>query len=453
MARWNSCNVLDANPDARRVWQFDASKFALKGEQTKYPGEPLPAKLVGKDWSSLFQHKLNIALLPPGDVFLRVLHLPKASLEETLGMVELQLEKISPAPVAQVVWTLHVLPNATEGMQTVLVVIAPRNAVEAFLGKLEEQGYIADRLEISFLEQLLSTNITEDGAWVYPDGRGAKNTAVVAWWYGGILRGVNFIVLPPDAVNAEHLRDQLRQMTWAGELDGWLTSPPTWHLVGDANTLGAWETILREAEGTSIKVVAPISAAEIAALTARRAVANPAKVVLLPHEFAVRYRQQFFDRLWIRGALAVALLYCVGVAIYFAALQIQNMRANRVEGELAGISNDYTNTIELKARYDVLKDRSELKFAALDCWQAVANTLPDTMTVDSMNFNEGQKLLMSGSWSGDASAVIDFGENLRRFTNNDSQPFFNLQTSDPLPTMRANTWVFNLELQRTEVTP
>jgi len=452
MARWNSCNVLDANPDARRVWQFDAGKFALKGDQTKYPGEPLPAKMVGKDWSSLFQHKMNIALLPPGDVFLRVLHLPKASFEETISMVELQLEKISPAPVTQIVWTLHVLPHALEGMQTVLVVIAPRNAVEAFLGKLEEQGYIADRLEISFLEQLLSTKIAEDGAWVYPDGRGAKNTAVVAWWYGGILRSVNFIVLPVDGVNAEHLRDQLRQMTWAGELDGWLTSPPIWHLVGDASSLGSWETILREAEDAPIQVVAPISVQEIAALTARRAVANPAKVVLLPHEYSVRYRQQFVDRLWIRGALAIALIYCVGVVFYFAGLQIQNMRANRVESELAGISNDYTNTIELKARYDVLKDRSELKFAALDCWQYVANTLPDTMTVDSMNFNEGQKLLMSGTWSGDANTVLDFGESLRKTTNG-GQPFFNLQNSDPFPTMRGNTWVFNLELKRTEVTP
>ena len=63
MARWNFCNVLDAHADARRVWQFDANKFALKAEQTKYPGEPLPAKLVGKDWRSLFQHKMNIALL------------------------------------------------------------------------------------------------------------------------------------------------------------------------------------------------------------------------------------------------------------------------------------------------------------------------------------------------------------------------------------------------------
>src|SRR5262249_54960453 len=150
--------------------------------------------------------------------------------EETVSMVELQLEKISPWPVGQVVWTLHFLPHTEEGMQTVLAVVAARSAVEQFLGKLEEQGYVADRLEISFLEQLLTTNATEDGAWIYPEARGTKNSALVAWWYGGILRSVDFILLPADGLTVENLRGQLRQMMWAGELDGWLVSPPSWHL-------------------------------------------------------------------------------------------------------------------------------------------------------------------------------------------------------------------------------
>jgi len=389
--------------------------------------------------------------LPSSDVFLRVIQLPMASLEETISMVELQLEKISPAPVAQVVWTLHVLPNAQEGMQTVLVVIAPRNAVEEFLGKLEGQGYIADRLEVSFLEQLLTTNITENGAWVYPDGRG-KNSAVIAWWYGGILRSVNFIVLPADGLNTANLHNQLRQMTWAGELDGWLTAPPAWHLVADESTRMAWEPILRESVDARLDVIAPLSAQEVAGLTARRAVANPTQIALLPPEYVARYRQQFRDRLWLRGLLAVGGLYCAGVLIYFAALYVLNIRADRVENELAGISGSYTNAIELKARLAILQDRAELKFAALDCWKAVSDLLPDSMTLDAMNFNDGQKLTLSGSFSGDANEVLDFSESLRKVTNN-AQSFFNQQAGDPFAITRGSSWTYNLELKRSEVTP
>jgi len=454
MARWHSCNILYAAADARRVWQFDAGKFSLNREQTSYPGEPLPARMIGKDWRSLFQQKLNVAWLPPESVFLRVIQLPKASLDETISMVELQLEKLSPVPVTQIVWTLHVLPHAAEGMQTALVVIVARNVVEEFLGKLEGQGYTADRLEVSFLEQLLATTIVGDGAWVYPEVQGAKNTAVVAWWYGGVLRNFDFILLPPGALMAANLRDQLRQMLWAGELEGWITAPPAWHLVAGDSVAMEWEPVLRQAVETSIDAIAPLNPQAAAALSARRAVGSETKINLMPAEFSTRYRQQFVDRLWMRGLLAVGVVYVAGVLVYFAALEVLTLKASGVERQVAGVSNTYTNAIQLKARYGVLKDRQELKYAALDCWKAVADLLPASVTLESLNFNDGQKLLLGGM--ADSSAVnelIDFCDALRK-TQVNGQPLFDQKKGDQVPSPRAAggnvSWTFNLELKRTE---
>src|SRR5207244_4487118 len=69
----NACNVLEVRPEARQLWQFEAhnGSFALSREQTSFPGEPLPANLVGRDWRTLFRRKLNVAWLPPEHVFLR----------------------------------------------------------------------------------------------------------------------------------------------------------------------------------------------------------------------------------------------------------------------------------------------------------------------------------------------------------------------------------------------
>src|SRR5262245_557727 len=63
----HACNVLDVGPEARQVWQFEAraGNYVLNREQTCLEGERLAPKLVGKDWRSLFQTKLNIAWLPP----------------------------------------------------------------------------------------------------------------------------------------------------------------------------------------------------------------------------------------------------------------------------------------------------------------------------------------------------------------------------------------------------
>src|SRR5579862_7985093 len=155
MARWNSCNIFQLSPDANRLWQFEAKgNFKLTKEARSESSQPPPANLVAKSWTSLWQPKLNVAWLPPESVFLRVIQLPKGALSETISMVELQMEKLSPLPVAQIVWTLHVLPQTSGDLETVVVVIAERKAVEEFLGKLEEQKYLADRLEAPMMDQL-----------------------------------------------------------------------------------------------------------------------------------------------------------------------------------------------------------------------------------------------------------------------------------------------------------
>src|SRR5437667_4787511 len=161
MARWHSCNILQAAGDTRNLWQFSAGgKIALQREVANLPTEPLPAKIIAKDWQTLFQPKLNVAWLPADKVFLRVVQIPKSDLAETQSMLELQLEKLSPLPVAQIVWGFELLnPTATDAMatleagemQTVIVIIVARAYVEEFLGQLESQDYLADRLELPLL--------------------------------------------------------------------------------------------------------------------------------------------------------------------------------------------------------------------------------------------------------------------------------------------------------------
>src|SRR6266404_2128806 len=156
MARWHSCNVLESASNARNLWQFSAGggKFTLQRQESRLASEPLPAKVVAKDWQTLFQPKLNVAWVPSEHVFLRVVQLPKADPAETRSMVELQLEKLSPLPVTQIVWGFELLPHTDPEMQTAVVTVIARNHVEEFLGQLEGQGYLADRLELPFLDQL-----------------------------------------------------------------------------------------------------------------------------------------------------------------------------------------------------------------------------------------------------------------------------------------------------------
>ena len=464
MARWNTCNLLHIAPDAKRLWQFDAKGggFVLAREQRVPHTETLPAKGVAKNWASLWQPKLNVAWLPPESVFLRVVELPASNFEETLSMVELQLEKISPFPVTQIVWTLHVFDTHTappkgeaapENLQTVVVVIAERRVVEEFLGKLERDGFLADRLETPMLDQLAAFAAKEDGAWLFPFSLGEQSAALVAWRFDGVLRNLSFITLPAAGERAKELKDQLAHIAWAGEIEGWLTATPKWHLVADTVNAAEWENLLHAGLGEPVTVITPPAPAELAARTATRAAAA-GQSSLLPAEFTAQYHQQFVDRLWLRGLFYAGAAYAVVLVIYFCAVAFLGFQTGKVERQVADLSGSYTNALQLQARYNVLKERSQLKYAALDCWQTVAAALPKDLNIQRFSFTEGKKLSLSGTCAQDQINLITdpnaFYDSVRK-AKLDDQPMFDAQpgTSDQLVYhVQGNqtVWNFSLEL-------
>jgi len=468
MARWHSCNILQIGAGGRHIWQFNAA-FKLEREQAIPSDQPLPAHLVAKTWRTLWQKKLNIAWLPPEKVFLRALQLPKTDFSETLSMVEFQLEKISPQPVAQIVWSVHVLPQtqtaprpsapAAEGQaeapqtQTVIVTIVSRSLVEEFLGNLEQEGFLADRLEVPVLDKLATTPIEGDGARIYPDA-GSQNSALVAWWYGGTLQSLGLIQAAPGEQRAESLREQFTQMAWAGELEGWLTSPPRWHLVADVAHAADWQAVLQKALDQPVEIVAPKNFPELASATARRAAQAGTNSNLLPQEYALSYKQKFVDRLWMRGIGAVLGAYVIGVLIYFVALQVLSYRTSAVEEKVAGLSQSYTNAKQISQRYAILNEREELKFAPLECWKATAEHLPADATLQTFDFIDGKKLTLRGTAPADKMKVlIDFNTAMQKATSSDGQPLFaRVETGDIRKDAGGNTvsWNFTCELKHTE---
>ena len=55
------------------------------------------------------------------------------------------------------------------------------------------------------------------------------------------------------------------QMTWAGELEGWLTFLPKYHLVADEPIAAAWQALFKPEQ--SVEVVKPVPTPELAAMT------------------------------------------------------------------------------------------------------------------------------------------------------------------------------------------
>jgi hypothetical protein len=456
-AHVSGCNVLLSTEQGRKLWTFEARShgFSLNREYSTEPGGRLPQHVVARSWRALFQKKLNVALLPADQVFLKVVQLPRSTFEEMLAMVELQVEKLSPMPLAQVVWGIQVIGRADGNLDTVVVMIVSRSVVEEFLGKLEADGFLADRLELPLLDQLQATTVQGDGAYIYPVATGGRNIALVAWWHGGVLSNLDIANLA-DTDRAASLREQLLQMAWAGELDGWVTRAPSWTLVAGPELAALWEPALREGLDQSIQVVDPMAETDLAGRTAARAAGSPLAASLMPEEFVTRYRQQFVDRLWMRGLGGVAALYVLGVLIYFVALFVATHRTQTVERQVLSRGIEHTNALALRAQSTVLQDRMDLKFAGLDCWAAVARVMPtNSMVLDSFNFTDGRRLTLMGTAPADQTMdLLAFEAAVRKATGpGGKEPLFGKVDNvswNVNPGNATLTWNLVAELKRTE---
>lgn len=447
----NSCNVLEEAPDSRRLWRFEAKGDALALASQLGGPRPvvLPPNLVRKDWLTLWQAKVNVAWLPAEQVFLKVLQLPVADHAELVSMIEFQLEKLSPLPVTQIVWSIEVLPGILDNQQTIVVVVAPRQLVESFLGQLEGDGYYTDRLEVPLLHQLLVTGLEQDGVWIFPSRIQGKLLALVAWKFAGTLRQIQLLQLPDNAESPKILAGQMLKMAWAGEAEGWMPGNPKWNLVAVPEDAALWQNGLQTALAEPVSVFEPAPADKLATLSARRAESPSGHVNLMPAEQQARYRQQFIDRLWMNGISAVLAAYMACVLVYFAALQVVRFQHGSVEHKVTQLKTDYTNAVKLKEQISVLQNQLDLKFAALDSLRAAAELLPAELTLDQLILQSGQRLQLQGKSSSDKE-ITDYSDKLRKIKYGDQAVFSKVDLPKwDLRPGNQYSWRFECTLNRT----
>ena len=276
-------------------------------------------------------------------------------------------------------------------------------------------------------------------------------SCLMAWWYGGVLQNLALIHLPASENRGAALQEQIGQMNWAGEMEGWLTSLPTYHLVADPEVAQAWKELFLPDQ--RVDVIAAVPAKELAALTAKRAVHNGSTTNLLPPEYAVRYRQKFIDRLWMRGLGALLMLYILVVVVYYGFVKVAEFRYSSLKDNLKTTSLQYTNVIQLREKVRVLQDQMDLQYAALDCYKAVADLIPAEITLDSFSFERGRKLTLIGTSSrDDVPKVQAFYDAMRKYEVKGEPLFTKVEPPRINPRQgNENSWSFVCELKRADV--
>ena len=128
----------------------------------------------------------------------------------------------------------------------------------------------------------------------------------------------------------------------------------------------------------------------------------------------------------------------------------------KVEQQAAQLAGSYTNALELKARYGVLKQREALKYAALDCWEIAAENMPRGLSLQRSSFADGERYTLSGVCpSVEISQISDQGKfyDSVRKAKLDGQDMFELAPVEPLIWNQNGgnvAWHFTLRLKNVE---
>lgn len=392
--KWSSCNLLESATEGSRLCQFSVSskKVKLSGDLRVAEGDDPPAKAVGKDWSDLLRRKLNIATLPPEKVFLRVVELPECEPDELLPMVEFQIEDLSPLPMAQTVWSAEAVPGSTgtEGNQTVLVMIAERGVVGDRLDELEAVNYLADRVEVPLLRELVPGEPREDGAHIQLVQGADSVLALVSWWFAGRLRDVNSFNLPDTAASRDELVEKINSVALAGEVAGWMPDEPACHLAKRGDVAADWNTALAKCFGR-IREVEPMSEVDLATAAVEFTARTTAPGLML-EDYSARNRQRFQDGLWMQGVKGAVALMLIGLCFFFAYGSWLQSDLDDLNQQVKVQGLQYTNALSLKAKMQTLKKQEALKTAALNAWSEVAIGLPGELKFTQLMFSSDRTL-------------------------------------------------------------
>ena len=94
--------------------------------------------------------------------------------------------------------------------------------------------------------------------------------------------------------------------------------------------------------------------------------------------------------------------------------------------------------MQLKARYALLQEREDLKFAALDCLKLVADNLPEGITLERFGFGNGETLTLNGNAPLDQiESLYHFNRALQTSKLADGRPMFKSGRAtgmEPVPT-------------------
>ncbi len=391
------------------------------GNETQLEGSvPIPSGFFEQEKAPLFPSEVLTEIrknfrgvvtvaLPSSQLLMRVLELPSTDSEEINGMVELQMDQISPFPADQLTLSYELLKE-TENHSRVLAVAAPRDSVDE-LGELFKSNNVYIRsldAEILAWWSLLSvhSDVPTEGRVILVLEKHTEFSMIVV--DDGVPVCFRSLELFHDFTDETVLREIVEEMRYtllsleAEYAHRELCSIEFWSESEIPSTL---LTLLGEECTKNINLhdlgTLPTLARGLALRSAEREAHH---LELVPREWIELQRKKRFMQVATIASIAVLSVWLGIISITAAVFAFQKASFHRVEAEAAKYSAPARAAQAAREEMLSLEKYADRSRSALECLREITQSLPNFVEITSFTYTKGKAIRLSGT--GESSDLI-----------------------------------------------
>jgi len=388
---------------------------------------PIPQGFFEQDESPLFPTEVLTGLykkfrgivtvaIPSSQLLMRVLELPSTDPDEIDGMVELQMDQISPFPSDQLTLSYELLQE-TETQSRVLAVAAPRASVDE-LGELfkSQKVYIRSLdAEILVWWHLLTahSDIPSEGRTIFVIEEHTEFSMIIV--DDGVPVCFRSLELFHDFTDEDVLREIGEEIQYT------LLSLETEYGHRAHDSIEFWSgsdvpktllDLLGETCSGNVHVHDLNTLPSLAeGLTLRSADRTAHHVELVPREWIEFQRKKRFMQVATIAAITVFSLWMAVISITGAVFAIQKGAFNRVQKEAANYSGPARAAQAAREEMLSLETYADHSRSALECLREITQALPELVEITSFTYTKGKAIRLSGTGDG-SDPIYDYFQKL-----------------------------------------
>ncbi len=384
--------------------------------------------------------------LPSESLLLRIVNLPNADANEMREMVRLQLDKIAPFPLEEMVFS-HETLAVGQDFSRILMVAARRAAAEDIARALNDARLRPARMDAAVMGwQPLLKN-----AGAFPENGRHANLIVSAdesvLWISQngdpiairALRGHDQTV--PGADSYRDMAEEIRHTLMALELEHgpesavslavWHENEPPSEASDAFRTLAGLEPVFRP-----LSELPPLSEG----LARRAAQQGDGLLDLTPEQWRATEQTQAFRRRFKRTAQLLIGLWTLAMAAVLGGNYWQEARLETVRAEQTAWAEAANEVRDLRARIRMIREYTDTKQSALETLREVVRLLPDGIELTLFDYRKGNSARIGGQ-ADSVNQVYDYKTRM-----DGSALFLNAELTGPRYDARRKKQLFDMEL-------